>query len=194
MDTLDTNPPPKGFSIALTYSDADIDRYQALASAHRQKRDRGRNKEYVYWGSFSVGSGLGIVGAIAAAMTGLTEPDYAPVVGILIYGSFLAGQWNQYWGHQKLFREARREMGERLQVDSRDGLLRVGATSIAYRLPGRRSFFARSAFTGATVEAGFVLLWRDSEIEIAVPAHLLSDNQRQALLAFGTPSGTATAS
>ena len=190
METLDTNPPPKGFSIALTYADADLDRYQAMASAHKLKRDQGQGKDYVYWGSLSKATILAIVGAIAVAMTGLIEPDYAPIVGILIYGSFVAGEWNQHGSQKRLYHKAKDAMREKEQAQSRDGVLHVGARSITYRLPGRRTFYARSAFTSATVEAGFVLLWRDTEIEIAVPAQLLSDGQRQALLGFGTPSAS----
>lgn len=187
METLDTDPPPKGFSIALTYTDADINRYQGMANAHWQKQDESREKDYVYWGFVSKGTVLAIVGAVAVALTGQIEPIQAPLVGILIYGCFVAGEWNQHWKQKKLYNKAQNAMRKTHLTQSRDGVLHVRARSVTYRLPGRRSFYARSAFTSATVEAGFVLLWRNGEIEIAVPAHLLSDEQCQMLVAFGTP-------
>lgn len=191
MEPLDTDPPPKGFSIALTYADSDIDRYQAIAGAHKQKWDQSQGKEYVYWGTVSKGTVLAIVGAIAIAMAGIIEPDYAPIVGILIFFSFTAGEWNQYMGHKQMYK-AEYAMRKTHLAQSRDGALYACARSISYRLPGRRTIYTRSAFTSATVEAGFVLLWRDREIEIAVPTRLVSDAQRDMLLAFGSPSGFAT--
>jgi hypothetical protein len=112
---------------------------------------------------------------------GAVTTDNAGYAGLLVTGIFFLGL---YAPRLMADRNQRRRYYDSFRSRWEGAIMLVTPRGLTFRIPLARAAYARGAIKRATLEQGLVLLWVSTTAPLAIPARLLSDEQRRRMLSL----------
>lgn len=173
--------PWRPFRVDLDFNDTDYAALEKILQRHE------RQYQASSWAVFGTGFAVAFLGAWLAARADVVPARDGGLIVVLIFAGFYIGIWSPYLWATRSRSRFRKEYRKWWFEGWRDASIIVRPQGIFIRTREARGFYRRSAIAAATLESGFVLLWRKrlaGEALCAIPARSLTPEQKGALLSL----------
>ncbi len=175
--TSETEPPHwPPFRIHMEYNDAELAAYQQVATAARWQFMRPN----WFWIAVAADIGVGFLGGLITIATHAATPHASGLIVVMLCIAF----WLGLYMLRILASGRRRHLYDSFRARWQGGIVLVTPRGLTIRLENARVAYRRAAITAMTLQSGLILIWTSDYSQIAIPARLLTEEQRARLMSL----------